>query len=145
MGFAPVVATAILMMTAMFAAGVYLQDWHGAQKNVQSAERDAARLHDERTHTEMTLVTSQYQNGPDRLTVTVANTGDTVLRASELEWVLDGVWQNGVIESTTVDGSPTQDLWIPGKELVIQFRPVDPAPTTLVLTSGNGAQEVTSL
>lgn len=142
MGFAPVAATAILMLTGLFAAGVYWEDVHASQKAVQDAERQAARLREERVHTSMDLVNTQYQNGPDRFTVTLRNDGSTVLRASDLDWVLDGVWRNDVIESTTVGGDAARDVWLPGTNVVVAFRPVDPQPSRLVVTAGNGSQLV---
>ena len=142
MGFAPVAATAILMLTGIFAAGVYWEDWHASQKSVEDAERQAARLRDERVHTTMGLVSTGYQNGPDRFTVTLQNDGSTVLRASGLDWVIDGVWRGDVIETTTVDGDATRDVWLPGTQLVVEFRPIPTQPSRITVTAGNGAQLV---
>lgn len=142
MGFAPVAATAILMLTGVFAASVYWEDWHASQKTVEDAERQAARLRDERVHTSLTLVGTNYVNGPDRFTVTLQNDGSTVLRASEIDWVVDGVWRNDVIETTTVDGDPAGDVWLPGTQLVVEFRPITTQPTALTVTAGNGAKLV---
>ncbi len=142
MGFAPVAATTILLVAGMFGASVFFQDWRAAQESLQDAERQADRLRAERVDTEMSIDEVLYAPGVDTLTVTATNVGETTLRASELDWIVGGTWENDVILSAAIEGDATRDLWTPGSELVVIFLPISPAPTSIVVVAGNGAKEV---
>lgn len=145
MGFSTVAASAILMLAGFFSAGVYLEDWKASQQFIQDAEREAAGLWDDRVHTQVALDNTNYSPGSDRFTVTLLNDGSTVLRASDLDWVIDGAWKNDIIFSTTVDGDPTGDVWLPDTLLVVVFDPIPSAPSRLAVTTGNGARLVEAI
>ncbi len=139
MGFSVTASNVIFIVAILGVGTVASSHYWTTTKVLEEAKDDRSSLLTDRQHTTMTLVgTPNYQNGPDRYTVTVINDGTTILKVSELDYIVDGV-HNTDVESTTVEGSASTDLWMPGETFVLQLRPITSEPDYFAIIAGNGA------
>lgn len=107
---------------------------------------DARRLHAQRSHelaqTNLTVTSASYDMGAQSFTVTVRNSGSTVLDVSDLAYLLDGILVPSTsVASVTVVGAPTPtDVWLPLESVDVELAPVTSSPDTFQLVAANGAR-----
>ena len=142
MGFDVTAANIIFFIAALSAGSVALGAyWHNAGyvEEARRAEDDRADL---RVHTNMTVVSTQYNGGQDRFTVNLKNTGSEVIDISELRYFVDGAYvPSASLQSALIVGGPaTTDLWLPLETLEVKLSPIDPSPTYFQVVSQNGVK-----
>lgn len=142
MGFDVTAANIIFFIAALSMGSVALGAyWHNA-----SYVDEARRLEDERAdlraHTNMTVVSAQYNAGLDRFTVDLKNTGSEVIDISELRYLVDGAFvASGSVESASIVGGPaTTDIWLPLETLQVRLSPIDPSPRYFQVVAQNGVR-----
>lgn len=138
MGFS-VTATHVIFLVSMLGVGAAASAaYWTSQQTLDEGERTRDALAEERAWTNLSVTSTSYDSPAQRYTVDVKNVGSTNLRVSEVTFLLDGAVTTA-IESTSVDGDTTTDLWLAGETLVIQFNPISSQPTYFRLVTGNGA------
>lgn len=142
MGFDVTAANIIFFIAALSMGSVALGAyWHNAGY-VEEARRNEDERADLRAHTNMTVVSTQYNGGQDRFTIDIKNTGSEVVDISELRYLVDGQYvASATVESALVVGGPaTTDLWLPLETLEVKLSPIDPSPTYFQVVAQNGVK-----
>lgn len=142
MGFDVTAANIIFFIAALSMGSVALGAyWHNAGY-VEEAQRAEDARADMRAHTNMTVVSAQYNGGFDRFTVDIKNTGSEVIDISELRYIVDGVYvASASVDSARIEGGPAStDLWLPLETLEVQLSPIDPSPTYFQVVTQNGVK-----
>ena len=140
MGFS-VTASAVIFGVALLAAGsAATQAYWKVQGDVEEAKRLAAQRADDVAHTLLEWdAEPSYNGGPDRLTFEILNSGSTVVDISDLDYIIDGQW-NDALESgwPKVGGSTTSDVLLPGETLEVRMQPIAASPDTVKVVTGTG-------
>jgi len=139
MGFSVSASTAIIFAGLFLAVGILYPAVSNGFEQVQDAQvdRDQAQLDMRNTAINITEANSG--------SVTVENTGTTSLRVSEVDLIVDGVYQtrpsgNG---DYTVDNGDS-DLWLPGEELTFTFNNGD-TPNRIKIVTEHGISAATEV
>lgn len=139
MGFDVTAASIVLFIATLtvgsVAMGAY---WKNADHVEDSRRVERERAHD-LAHTNMTVTSASYNAGPTRFSVSVKNTGSTVIDISELVYLIDGsIVSSSLIETYDIDGDLTTDVWLPVETLDVWFRPIGSSPTAFQIVAPNG-------
>ncbi len=140
MGFSQVAAFAVILVGVTVFGSMVIEAALGAQKEERQAERERDRRVAAVARGAMEVVQFQYAPGIDQVTITVDNTGQTVLDGAGLDVVLDGVVVTQNISSRLVDGAAT-DVWTPGGRMVVVVQDITTGPDFAVLASQEGVLE----
>ena len=114
MGFSVSASTAIVFAGMFLAVGILYPAASNGFEQVQDAqvERDQSQLDLRNTQIEI-------QSASDS-EITVTNNGTTSLTVSEVDLIVDGVYQDRESYTTTIGEDDTStDLWLPGEELTL--------------------------
>lgn len=138
MGFSVSGATALLFVAALVGFSMmYTAAANGAER-VNEAERvDDERLLEQR-NADITVANVSYDAASDVLTVRVNNTGSATLTVAETDLLADNDYLENA--STTVAGSTTTDVWVPGEQLTFTANLVD-RPDRVKVITGPGVAE----
>ena len=114
MGFSVSASTAIIFAGLFLATGILYPAMDNGMERVQDAEgdRDQAQLDLRNTAIEIQSATTSE--------ITVTNTGSTSLTVSEVDFLIEGEYQERGSFETEVDGNTVTDLWLPGEDLTIR-------------------------
>lgn len=139
MGFDVTAASIVLFIAATTVGSIALGAYWKDADHIEDARRvEEKRAHD-LAHTNMTVTSAVYSSGPARFSVSIKNTGSTVIDISELVYLIDGTLvASGTIEAKDIGGDSVTDVWLPIETLDVDFQPVSTAPTKfqIVATSG---------
>ncbi len=114
MGFAPVAATAILLVATFQVLGGTVPTMIDADARLDEARDDAWTR--ERLLTDMAVSIDAVSSGSGSTQVTATNVGDEAIRLLDVVLVLDGTPASP--GNWTVDGMTT-DFWLPGEAATI--------------------------
>lgn len=139
MGFS-VTSSAVIFGIALLAAGsAATQAYWKVQGDVEDAKRLAAERAEEVAHTEISWdAAPTYANGPKRLTFEIKNTGSTVIDVSDLDYIIDGRWNDSIESGWPKVGTRQTDVLLPGEVLEVRMRTISTSPSTVKVVTGNG-------
>lgn len=140
MGF-DVTAAYIIFFVAVLAGGsAALGAYWTSADSIEGARLVQEDRADERAHTNMTITSASFNNGQSRFTVNVRNYGSTVIDISDLVFLVDGAYvPSATVESATVSGVASTDIWQPTETLEIRLKPITASPSNFKMVAGNGA------
>lgn len=115
MGFSVSGSTALLFVAALVAFGMFQSAATNGFEQVNDARADGSDRLLERQNTAINVTGVSYNASSGSLSVRANNTGTTSLSVSAVDLLVDNVY---VDADTTVRGSSTTDLWLPGETLV---------------------------
>lgn len=130
MGFSVSGSTALLFVAVLVGFGVFQSAAANGVERVTDARADSGDLLLERQNTAIEITSVSYNDTSDDLSVRANNTGTTSLSVSAVDLLVDNAYVNA---TTTVDGSGTTDVWLPGETLVANAT-VSPANRVKVVT-----------
>ena len=113
MGFSVSASTAIIFAGLFLAVGILYPATSNGFEQVQDAQLDRDDAQVELRNTQIEIQRASTSE------ITVTNNGTTSLTVSELDLLVDGVYQERTTYETTVDGDGETDLWLPGEELTL--------------------------
>lgn len=137
MGFAPVAAVAILMIAGLFSLSAYTVQRDAADDGLIHAERDALRRADDVQRTSFSITGTNYQNGPNRLTIDLSNDGSTTIQTDDIDVIIDGVVRNADINYIRVEGSAVA-YWPALQTAEIRIDSVTSQPARVAVIAHNG-------
>jgi len=117
MGFSVSASTAIVFAGLFLAVGILYPAASNGFEQIQDAQVDRDDTQVELRNTQIEIQSASTSE------ITVTNNGTTSLTVSEVDLIVDGVYQDrGDFEDhTSVDGNSETDLWLPGEALTIDF------------------------
>lgn len=139
MGFDVTAANVIFFIAALSVGSVAMGAYWQNASFLDEARRAEDERADLRAHTNMTVDSATYAAGPKRFTVELINTGSEVIVISELRYLVDGEYVTSAsIETTSISGEGSTDLWLPLETLEVQLRPIQPPPSFFQVVTENG-------
>lgn len=140
MGFS-VTSSAVIFGLALLAAGsAATQAYWKIQGDVEDAKRSAAERAEEAAQTEISWdAEPSYANGPKRLSFEIKNTGSTVIDVSDLDYIIDGRWNDSLESGWPKVGTRQTDVLLPGEVLEVRMRTIATSPSKVKVVTGNGA------
>ncbi|HWG91358.1 MAG TPA: hypothetical protein VNZ52_10980 [Candidatus Thermoplasmatota archaeon] len=142
MGFSVTAANVIIFVGLLAAGSTLAATMLNTADRVSEASSEEWRTEYMKAHTKIRIDLADYFNsGPRRVDIDVTNTGSTVLNASRVTILADGVWYSATVRS--VDGDATQRTWPP--ETQARFRIlVSSSPSRITVSTEYGVLAVTS-
>ena len=140
MGFSVSASTAIVFAGLFLAVGILYPAVSNGFEQIQDAEveRDNAQLDLRNTQIEIHSANNDE--------ITVDNNGTTSLKVSEVDLILDGVYQERTSYETAIDDNDETDLWLPGEQLTLEFTDTDPAnPERIKVVTEHGISVATEV
>lgn len=136
MGFSVSGSAALVFVALLVSFGIFQAAATNGVERVNDARsaRDERLL--ERRNTAIAIVSISYNGTSDALSVRANNTGTTSLSVSAVDLLVNNRYVNA---TTTVAGSTTTDVWLPGETLVANAT-VAPA-TRVKVVSGPGVAD----
>ncbi|WP_237718830.1 flagellin [Halogranum rubrum] len=112
-------ASAAIIFAAMFIAmGMLYPAVANGSERVTDARSDTADAMLDQQNTAIAFVNASYDEPSSTLTVTVDNTGTTDLSIEATDILVNNTYTESA--TTTVDGDPSTDLWLPGERLTVE-------------------------
>ena len=142
MGFSTSGATVVLFVGLLVGVGVLYPTVESAGERVTDARSDRDDRALRQQNTAVVLAGTTYNATNDTLTVTVNNTGSTVLSVDRTDLLVDGRYR--APGTFAVDGTENRTVWTPGSrlELTVDGLPSEPGRVKVVTGPGVAAFEV---
>jgi len=139
MGFSVTVTHIIFFLAFTGMASAVMGTYWSTSDELQEARRaDAERLA-EIVQTDLTVTTTSYNNGLDRFTVDIENTGTTTLDHTQFAFLVEGVYIDSAdIVSQSVVGEGSTELLMPGDTLQVVIGSITSSPNRFRAISENG-------
>jgi archaellum component FlaF (FlaF/FlaG flagellin family) len=139
LGFSVTAAHVVLVVALLGAASAASSAYWATSERMDEARRVQAALQESVAQTNLTLAGAPtWYAGNATYFALVTNTGATVLRVSELDFLVDGAYTDAV-GTLSVDGDAATDLWMPGETLEVRLTPLAGEPNYFSIVAGNGA------
>lgn len=136
MGFSVSGSTALLFVALLIGFGMFQSAATNGVERVNDARAASGERLLEQRNTAINVTSVSYNATTDELSVRVNNTGSTTLSVSAVDLLVDNEY---VTPTTTVEGSSSTDVWLPGETLVANAT-VEPA-TRIKVVTGPGVAE----
>ncbi|MFB6303652.1 MAG: fla cluster protein FlaF [Haloferacaceae archaeon] len=136
MGFSVSGSTALLFVAALVAFGMFQSAATDGVERVNDARAESSERLLERRNAAINVTGVSYNSTSDELSVRVNNTGATSLSVPAVDLLVDNAYVNA---NTTVEGSSSTEVWLPGETLVANAT-VEPANRVKVV-AGPGIAE----
>lgn len=117
MGFSVSATTVVLLLASLIAFGTFQAAvFEGNERHSEAVDGVEERRLD-RANAALELAAVEHDATTGRLVVRVNNTGAADLSVDAVDLLVDNAYANA---TTSVGGSTTTDLWLPGETLVLE-------------------------